>query len=264
VTGAYVLEHISYTYPNRETFALQDLSLTIEEGVTTALLGPNGAGKSTLMDLLLRWRYPQMGNITLLGENLETYSKRKLGQTVSLVPQEEGSRFSFTVLEYVLFGRSPYLHELASPSKQDIEIAYESIEEVGIGSIAHRSITTLSGGEHQLLLLARALAQQPKVLLLDEPTSSLDPGNTAKVVGILKSLSARGITLFFTTHDPSVAADCASQVAMIEKSRLIHSGPVEKALTSELLSKLYGTPMETFTHQGRLMVTRSTCPPSGH
>lgn len=254
---AFALEHVTYTYPGREKPAVLDLSLDIQEGQTTVLLGPNGAGKSTLMDLLLRWRRPETGSITLFGNHLDSYSKRKLGQTVSLVPQEEGSRFSFTVLEYVLFGRSPYLHELASPTKGDIKIAYESIRQVGIESIAHRSITTLSGGEHQLLLLARALAQQPRVLLLDEPTSSLDPGNTARVVRILRHLSQQGITLFFTTHDPSVAAECAHQVAMISKSSLLFSGSVEEGLTSDILSELYDTPMRTFHHDGKLVVNRN-------
>lgn len=253
---AYALDHVTYTYPGREKPAVLDLCLTIPEGKTTVLLGPNGAGKSTLMDLLLKWRAPETGNITLFDKPLESYGKRKLGQTVSLVPQEEGSRFSFTVLEYVLFGRSPYLHELAAPTKHDVRIAYDSIVQVGIESIAHRSITTLSGGEHQLLLLARALAQQPKVLLLDEPTSSLDPGNTAKVVRILRQLSNQGITLFFTTHDPSVAAECAHMVAMISKSTLLFSGPVKEGLTSHLLSELYETPMETFHHDGALVVGR--------
>jgi iron complex transport system ATP-binding protein len=257
VNDAYRLDHVTYTYPGREHPAVLDLSLSIPEGRTTVLLGPNGAGKSTLMDLLLAWRRPETGTIALFNEDLGSYTKRHLGRTVSLVPQEEGSRFSFSVLEYVLFGRSPYLHELAAPKKHDIQIAYEAIGQVGIESIAHRSITTLSGGEHQLLLLARALAQQPRVLLLDEPTSSLDPGNTARVVRILKNLSEQGITLFFTTHDPSVAAECAHKVAMIARSSLLHSGDTDAVLTSELLTELYGTEMETFRRDGRLIVSRT-------
>ena len=256
MSDAFRLSHVTYTYPGREHPAILDLSLSIPEGKTTVLIGPNGAGPSTLMDLLLSWRKPETGSIHLFDENLNSYTKRRLGRTVSLVPQEEGSRFSFTVLEYVLFGRSPYLHELAAPKKNDIQIAYDAIGRVGIESIAHRSITTVSGGEHQLLLLARALAQQPRVLLLDEPTSSLDPGNTAKVIQILRSLSEQGITLFFTTHDPSVAAECAHQVAMISRSTLLYHGPMQQVLTSDLLSNLYGTKMETFMRDGRLIVSR--------
>lgn len=253
---AYHLKGVTYTYPTREKPAVLNLDLCIPEGKTTALLGPNSAGKSTIMDLLLRWRKPEEGSITLFDEPLTVYNKKRLGRTVSLVPQEEGSRFSFSVLEYVLFGRSPYLHQLQTPSAIDVEIAYEAMGKVGIDPIAQRPVTTLSGGEHQLVLLARALAQQPRVLLLDEPTSSLDPGNTAKVINILRQLSQQGITLFLTTHDPSVAAECAQYVAMISKSELLFSGPMEEALTNTLLSSLYGTPMETFQHGQRLVVTR--------
>lgn len=254
---AYRLENVTYTYPTGDRPAIEDLSLSIPEGMITALLGPNGAGKSTLMDLMLRWRKPDRGRIFLLDRPLLEYPKQKLGRTVSLVPQEESSRFSFTVIDYVLFGRSPYLHQLESPSGPDIDIALESMETVGISHIAHRPVTTLSGGEHQLLLLARALAQQPRVLLLDEPTSSLDPGNTAKVVRMLRQLAERGITLFFTTHDPSVAAESAHHVAMISQSKLLFSGPADEALTPSLLTRLYDTPMETLIHDGRLVVMRS-------
>lgn len=254
---AYDLTGVSYTYPERESPAIRDLNLCIPEGLTTALLGPNGAGKSTLMDLLLRWRACDVGSIALFGKDLDSYPRKELGRTVSLVPQEEGSRFSFSVLEYVLLGRSPYVHELAGPSHSDVAIAMEAIETAGIQKIASRSVTTLSGGEHQLLLLARALAQQPRVLLLDEPTSSLDPGNTARVISILKHLSAQGITLFFTTHDPSVAAECAHHAAMLHQGNLLFSGPTEKALAPDLLTTLYGTPMETYRSGGRVLVMRA-------
>ncbi len=253
---AYNLKKIAYTYPTGKNPAVQNLNLCIPEGATTALLGPNGAGKSTIMDLLLRWRKPEKGTITLFDVPLTSYNKQRLGRTVSLVPQEESSRFSFSVLEYVLFGRSPYLHQLASPSPKDVQIAYDALVRVGIESIVQRPVTALSGGEHQLVLLARALAQQPRILLLDEPTSSLDPGNTAKVITILRQLAKQGITLFFTTHDPSVAAECAHYVAMISGGELLFSGPTQKALTNTLLTSLYGTPMETFQHKNQLVITR--------
>lgn len=257
MTCAYRLESVSYTYAGRTHAAVNNLDLCIPQGKTTVLLGPNGAGKSTLMDILLRWKKPDSGTVTLFEQPLASYPRKALGRTVSLVPQEEGSRFSFSVIEYVLFGRSPYLHELASPTRDDIKIAHDAIGLVGLGELAHRPVTTLSGGEHQLLLLARALAQQPQVLLLDEPTSSLDPGNTARVVKLLKQLASQGITLFFTTHDPDVAAECAHHVAMMKQGGMLYSGPAETALTSSWLTELYGTPMETFLHGERVVVVRS-------
>ena len=256
MSDAYLLDKVSFTYPLAKSPAIDLLSLAVPEGKTTALLGPNGAGKSTLMDILLRWKKPDSGSVMLFSKPLEHYSKKDLGKSVALVPQEESSRFAFNVLEYVLFGRSPYLHQLATPPPEDVGIAVEAIREVGLGQCVNRSVTTLSGGEYQLLLLARALAQGPRLLLLDEPTSSLDPGNTAMVVRILHKLASRGITLFFTTHDPSIAAELADHVAMLRSSSLLYSGEAAGALVPERLSELYHTPMETFRHQGRLLVCR--------
>lgn len=254
---AYELHGVFFTHAGSNRPAVHGLDLCIPEGATTVLLGPNGAGKSTLMDLLLRWRRPDSGAIMLFGQPLGSYGTKDLGKLISLVPQEEKSRFSFTVAEYVLFGRSPHLHALASPGKADLRIAHDAMSRVGIEHLASKPVTTLSGGEHQLLLLARALAQRPRMLLLDEPTSSLDPGNTARVVTILRQLSRDGITLFFTTHDPSVASQCAHQVAMMKDGKLLFRGPAAQALTPGLLTSLYGTPMETLTHGSHVVVIRS-------
>ncbi len=254
--SAFKLKSVSYSYPNSQKRAVENLTLKIEAGKTTALLGPNGAGKSTVLDLLINWRKCDEGAITLFGEPLTSYSRRSLGRIVSLVPQEELSRFSFNVLDYVLFGRSPYLNHLASPSALDIEIAKEALAMVSLEDLKERPVLALSGGEHQLVLLARALAQQPKVLLLDEPTSSLDPGNTAKVLAIMERLSSEGITLLFTTHDPSIAAECADNIAMLKGSRLLTTGPKGEVLTQDLLCELYDTPMEAFQVGDRLIVTR--------
>lgn len=255
---AYKLTDVTYTYPNAQKPAVENLTLEIEAGKTTALLGPNGAGKSTIMDLLLNWKRCERGTITLFGEPLTRYTRRSLGRVVSLVPQEELSRFSFTVLDYVLFGRSPYLHQLATPSAADIAIAKEALKMVALEALIGRPVLALSGGEHQLVLLARALTQQPKVLLLDEPTSSLDPGNTAKVLAIMERLSQEGITLLFTTHDPSIAAECADNIAMLKESRLLITGPKREVLTQKLLCELYETPLETIQVGERVVVIRST------
>lgn len=253
---AYTIKEVSYTYESNDLIAIDNISVMIKHNRTTALLGPNGAGKSTLMDLLLSFRIPSRGKISLYEEPLSSYSKKKLGKTVGLVPQEEKSRFAFKAIEYVLFGRSPYLHHMKSPSQIDVDIAYDALNQVGLIELAHRQVTTLSGGEHQLLLLARTLAQQPKVILLDEPTSALDPGNTARVLSILTTLKEKGITLVFTTHDPSIAADIADEVMMIKKGKLLFSGSMHEGFTSEYLTSLYETPLHTFTYNNRLVIMR--------
>ncbi len=253
---AYCLDDVSYTYEGNNLIAIDQMKVSIVKHKTTALLGPNGAGKSTLMDLLLSYRKVSKGKIVLFDKELSTYSKKELGRTVGLVPQEERSRFAFTCIEYVLFGRSPYLHHMKSPSKEDVDIAYEALSQVGLSKLAHRQVTTLSGGEHQLLLLARTLAQQPELILLDEPTSSLDPGNTARVLSILHTLKDKGITLVFTTHDPSIAADIADEVIMIKEGRLLFSGNMKEKFNGENLTTLYDTPLETFMYHDRLVIIR--------
>ncbi|NCB01753.1 MAG: ABC transporter ATP-binding protein [Spirochaetia bacterium] len=253
---AYRLEDVTYRYVSNNLLAIDSVSVLIKKHSTTALLGPNGAGKSTLMDLLLAFRTPNSGLIQLFDKPIESYSKKELGRTVGLVPQEEKSRFAFKAIEYVLFGRSPYLHHMKSPTHVDVDIAYDALEQVGLSALSHRQVTTLSGGEHQLLLLARTLAQQPEIILLDEPTSSLDPSNTARVLSILRSLKAKGITLIFTTHDPSIAADIADEVMMLKSGKLLFSGSMSVGFTSEYLTTLYETPLHTFNYNNKIIVIR--------
>lgn len=257
MNDACVISGVSFHYPNALKPALDSFSLNIPEGGSMALLGPNGAGKSTLMDILLTWKAPMQGQVSLFGKPLTSYSRKEMGRTVSLVPQDENSNFAFTVLDYVLFGRAPYLGDMAQPRAEDLDIAGDALQQVGLTSFSGRPVTSLSGGEHQLLLLARAIAQRPRFMLLDEPTSALDPANTAKVLQILKKLHMQGMTLFFTTHDPSMAAEAATHVAMLKSGKLLAAGPLEEVMTSALLTSLYDTPMDTLRHNGRMLVFRT-------
>ena len=254
MSDAYTLNKVTFSYPLSKVAAVKELTFSVEQGKTTVLLGPNGAGKSTLMDLLLNWIKADSGLISLYGKPIYEYHRKELGKIVSLVPQKEISRFPFTVTEYVLFGRSAHMGFLENPKAKDIEIALKTMESVGILPIANRLVTTLSGGESQLLLLARALAQQPKVLLLDEPSSSLDPSNTALVVSILKSLAKENITLFFTTHDPIVASECADNVIMLRDGNLLFSGPGNKAFVPSVLTDLYKTGIDTLAYKDKTII----------
>ncbi|NCC65508.1 MAG: ABC transporter ATP-binding protein [Spirochaetia bacterium] len=238
--NALEVHDLSFTYPTGSV-ALQHITLSIEEGASVAILGSNGAGKSTLLDLLLGWKQDE--KIILRGKTLMTYGRKELGRTLALVPQSEQYNFSFSVLDYVLFGRSPYLSSLGTPSQNDADIAYSALEEVGLLEYAQRSITNLSGGEHQLLLLARAIAQQSKILLLDEPTSALDPANRKRVINLLKNLHAKDRTLLFTTHDANLAYELATHVAMLKHGRLLCFGEKKQVVTSEMLTTLYDTQM---------------------
>ncbi len=233
--------NLSYTYPSGN-LALNAVSMSVEEGSSVAILGANGAGKSTLLDLLLGWK--QDPAITLFSKPLSSYGRKELGRTIALVPQSEHYNFSFSVLDYTLFGRSPYLNQLATPTAKDADIAYQALEEVGIADYAHRLITDLSGGEHQLLLLARAIAQQSRILMLDEPTSSLDPANRMRVLTILKNLHKKGKTLLFTTHDANLAYELATHVAMLKSGNLLCYGKKEEVVTTSRLTTLYETTLQ--------------------
>ncbi|MDD4573204.1 MAG: ABC transporter ATP-binding protein [Sphaerochaeta sp.] len=241
---ALKIDNLSFTYPSG-TRALSNVSLEVGQFTTLALLGSNGAGKSTLLDLLFGWK--PSSNIFLFGKPLKEYGRKELGRNIALVPQSEHYNFSFTLLEYTLFGRAPYLKEMASPSDRDVRIAYEALEMVGMASFAKRSVTTLSGGESQLVLIARAIAQESKVLLLDEPTSALDPANRRKVIEILNLLHDQGKTIIFTTHDAQFAYELATHVAMLKGGKLLSFGTKEKVVTSSLLTTLYDTEMTVCT-----------------
>lgn len=248
------LDDVRYAYPGAASPAVDGVTFDLPRGASMALLGPNGAGKSTLLDLLLRWKTPAAGCIELAGRPLESYARTELGRTVSLVPQGEVARFAFTLREYVLFGRAPHVAALAMPGEEDERAAEAALCDVGLAALADRDVGTLSGGERQLLLLARAMAQRTPLMLLDEPTSALDPANTARVAGILRTLRERGTTLLWTTHDPSFAAAEATHAALLRAGRLLAAGPADEVLSADALTALYGTPLRTLRHEGRTLV----------
>ena len=244
-------ERVTFGYRPHGTPALRALSLGIEPGTITAILGPNGAGKTTLLHLALGWLVPQDGQVRLDGRALGSYSRRDLGQWMALVPQSERIPFEYSILEYVLLGRTPYLAPLDMPGAKDCRIGEQVIEQVGLGALSGRAITTLSGGERQLAVVARALAQQPRLLLLDEPTSHLDLANRVRILKLLRELSARGVTLLFTTHEPDVAAAIATQLVLMRAGQVYQAGPLSEAFTAEHLTATYGVPVHVTQVDGR-------------
>lgn len=252
----FELIQVSYSYGDSLIRAVDNLSLSIKEGESLAILGPNGAGKSTLIDLLLGWRTPLSGSILLRDRPIFSYSRRDRSRLVSLVPQNEQIQFSFSIIDFLLFGRAPYLPQMGRPKSQDIEKALSSLETVGLKIDPHRSITSLSGGQRQLVLIARALTQEPRIMILDEPTSSLDPGNTSLVISVLKELKERNITIIYSTHDANLAAQTADMTAMMVEGRLFCHLPTKAALEPERISSLYGTRIGVIEHQGKTIVYR--------
>jgi len=251
---------IYYRYRSHSPLVLHKLDMRVESGSITAILGPNGAGKSTLLDLCLGWKTPEKGSLRLKGREISSYSRREMGRMMSLVPQNERVGFDYTVLEYLLLGRAPHLAQLEMPEDADVGIARKALRQVGLLELQYRSASKLSGGEHQLLMIARALVQEPELLLLDEPTSQLDPGNRHRIVTLLSSLAARGMTILFTTHDPNLAADISTHALLLKDGHVIKCGGQKEVLTGEHLSRLYNVNMQVITHRGKSIVYTEDTP----
>lgn len=253
MTAILAFDHLSFGYrPNSEV--LHDVCLSFESGSVTGLLGPNGAGKTTLLHLALGWLRPSAGRVKLDERPLADYSRQELGRRMGLVPQSEAVPFEYSVLEYVLLGRAPYLAPLEMPGEMEILAAQAALERVGLHGLEQRSMLEISGGERQLALTARSLAQEPQILLLDEPTAHLDLGNKARLLQILRLLNEQGVTILFTTHDPELASLLCTHLVLVEKGRPLTAGPVEGMLTPENLSRLYGLPVKLESLRGKKIV----------
>ena len=247
------LQNIEFSY-DEKNIVLNSLSLEITSGKITAILGPNGSGKTTLLNILLGYLKPKNGEVLLDGSSINSYSKRQLSQVISFVPQIEHIPLKFTSMEYILLGRTPYIGVFNMPQERDTIIAREVINLLGIGHLRDRLMAKLSGGEQQLILLARALAQEPKILLLDEPTTHLDLGNTAVILNALKDLSRNNVTVVFTTHDPQSAVFCADQFVLMKKGNVIQAGNSKEIITSKNLTKLYDVDIQVAEINGQQVV----------
>ncbi|MEM2103769.1 MAG: ABC transporter ATP-binding protein [Candidatus Bathyarchaeia archaeon] len=236
----FYIENLRYRYPASERDILKGVCLEIPKSKVTALLGPNGSGKSTLFKVLLKVLRPYEGSIYVDGENLEDVTLSSLSKMIAWVPQEEDSLFPYTVLDYIIMGRTPHLGFFSMPNDKDEETAENVLTQLGLPNIAHRKVPTLSGGEKKLVSIARALVQQCETLLLDEPTAHLDIGNKARVLNIVKKMANSGKTIIFSTHDPNEAFLAADNVVMINSGEVVSTGPPAAAITEGLLEKIYG------------------------
>ncbi|KPL83983.1 hypothetical protein SE15_01945 [Thermanaerothrix daxensis] len=247
-------EAVAFRYPETPADALQGLTLEVPRGQVTAILGPNGAGKTTLLRLAYGRYLPRRGQVWLDGRLLTSYTRQEIGRIVALVPQREANPFAYSLLEYVLLGRAPYLPPLQMPTPSDVAIAWEALERVGLQHLARRSVQALSGGEYQLLLVARALAQQPRLLLLDEPTSHLDLANKKHLIECLRGLLAEGVTILMTSHEPEVVARLAQQVVLMREGRVLNQGSLEALWKAEILSATYNIPLRVWEFDGHRLV----------
>jgi iron complex transport system ATP-binding protein len=260
MTDRLAVESIRFQYPSRHGVSVfDDISLSVAAGEVLMLLGPNGTGKSTLLKCMAGLLAPQAGRVSLDGVDLHTLSPARLARRVGYVPQSSMSTFPFRVRDIVVMGRAPHLRALAAPSRADAAIAEQVLHDIGIAHLAHRTCHQISGGEWQMVLIARALAQQPDVLLLDEPTSHLDVGNQVRILGSVRQLSARGLTVVMATHAPDQAFMAADRVAMIKDGRLMAHGTPADVLTPQILGRAYGVEVEVVELKGD--IGRRVCAP---
>ena len=218
----------------------RDIDLLIEPGQIFCLLGPNGCGKTTLLKTLLGLLPPRAGRVCLNNVDLRTLSRRQLAHRLAYVPQASAGYFPYTVLDTVLMGRTAHLGAFAAPARKDREQARQALAVLGIAELATAVYTRLSGGQRQLVLIARALAQQPDLLIMDEPTASLDFGNQARVLTQIRQLAQQGMGIVFSTHDPAHALTYADRVAMLANGRLLAYGVPDTVISPTHLRTLYG------------------------
>ena len=222
----------------------RDLDVTLNTGEVLALLGPNGGGKTTLLKTLLGLLAPRGGEVRLGDRRLSGYSNRERARLLAYVPQFHAVTFAFTVETVVLMGRAAHSNLFSRPSATDREVAGQMLERFGIAHLKDRPYTMISGGERQLVLLARALAQEPQFIVLDEPTASLDFGNQGKVMREIRALGSSGHGVLFTTHDPNHAMRAADRAYLLRGGERIGEGATGEVLGRAQLEALYQTPVE--------------------
>ena len=245
-----------FGYPGRVVG--RDVSFSLAAGEVMCVLGPNGGGKTTLFRTLLGLLASQGGNVLLDGKPLSALSRREIARLCGYVPQGHSAYFAYSVREFVVMGRTAHLGTFAGPGKRDREIAARALESLGISHLAEKPLTELSGGERQLALVGRALAQQPRVLVLDEPTASLDFGNQVRVLQHISALSAAGMSIVFSSQDPDHAFLTAQRALLLGEGRAMALGAPAEVIRADTLERLYGVSVQVL----RLQNGGHTCLPT--
>jgi iron complex transport system ATP-binding protein len=220
---------------------LKGITLNIKQQDFAVILGPNGAGKSTLLYSLIGYLTMRKGSILIKSKALEQWHKKELARTIALIPQETGMPFDYTVTEMVLMGRYPWLELMQSYSAKDLEIVRDVLTKLDLTGLAERYFSQLSGGEKQRVLLARALAQQTEVILLDESLSQLDINHQVEMMQLLSDINKHdGKCIILVSHNINLAANVASRLVFLKEGRLLANGSPEEVLTTGLLRQLFG------------------------
>lgn len=247
------VNNAAFSYGNKVIF--ENIDFSLEEGGIFCLLGPNGTGKSTLLDCIMGVQKLRLGTILIKGESISKLAPRELAKFVSYVPQIQTASFPFEVIQMVLMGRTPYLNVYSSPSAEDYQIAEEALSVVGMGEHKHRFFTELSGGEKQLVMIARALAQKSSMVVMDEPTAHLDVKNEFAVLETIVELAQKmKLTFLIATHFPNhpfYFADHSipTTVGILHKKKFSYIGPPHEVLKESNILEVFGVKTKVLTYQ---------------
>lgn len=239
---------LTFSYPKRDV--LKGVDFTLHKGEVVSLLGANGCGKSTLIRLILGL-IKGSGEIKIAGRDLHTYSQKEMASHIAYIPQYHNVPFNYSVLDMVVMGRVFKLGLFASPSKSDFEIAYAALKTIGIDSLANRAFGELSGGQKQMVLLARALTQEAKTFIMDEPVSGLDYGNQMRLLELINELSSMGYTFLKTTHYPDHAILVSSRVIVMDGGQIMANGTSAEVITDAMIQSIYNIDAKIITHDDK-------------
>ncbi len=235
-----IIELNDFSYEINGKSILKDLCCTIYKGEHLSIIGPNGAGKTTLIKCIANILQDGAGTMTLKGQPLNTYPPKALAKIISYVPQAEEANFPFTVSEFVLLSRYPHLSPFTSPTQEDFKAVRQALEQTDTLEFEHRKMNTLSGGQKQRVLIAAALAQQAEIILLDEPTTFLDPKHQSDILHLLKAMhEEHDITIISVTHDINHAATLSNRILALKEGTLAFLGSIEECMTNETLQPIY-------------------------
>ena len=234
---SFSVQGVHYAYRRREV--LKGISFEAKGREILTIMGPNGSGKTTLLKCLNRFHDPEAGTISYEGKDVRRMPRRTLARYMSYVPQDHGTVFPISVVDTIVMGRIP--HAGMRISKADRDVAFEALDLMGLHDFAFRPINELSGGERQRVVIARALAQQAPIVLMDEPTGSLDVRNQLETMSLLRSVvEDNGLIAILSLHDINLASMFSHRVAMLKEGRLLESGPVEQVINEANLKSVYG------------------------
>jgi iron complex transport system ATP-binding protein len=246
------VKDVHYTYAGNPV--LSGVSFSVNEGELCGLFGPNGCGKTTLFKCCLRFLTPHQGSVYMSGDDVSRKKVEELAKTVSYVPQEHKPPFPYLVREVVLMGRTPHLGGFFGVKRKDKEIALDALDRLGISGIADRPYNQLSGGQRQLVLIARAIAQDTPLMFLDEPTSTLDFHNQMKIWEIMRSITEEGKTILACSHDPNHVAWFCDRVIVISNAGIVADGHPRDVITNETLDLIYKDACSVRSSDGIRMV----------